>query len=403
MPYANGIISINTNTTPHQGVSIADVQKALGRGTGDLGLLCSDQEWYSDTNQNEALRRANKINKWAKYKPYRSSSLVSTDSGDEGRIAKHYGLSVDAFESLGSPSTANSFLAKLVAGELDWVYLPPRGKGGGTAGANEWFRLLDFNGYNHNAEAPVGDVITGIPISANGDASINWDLNTTPATGSITLGDLYIGNTALTSYYLGVLLYQSGSIYGTTYHIVTSTTTLGQGDVTIQLTNATALAGTWEVYPFFSSVQIAFDASLTTGSYVSAGWGKMGEQITFRLVSDSLSVYVYGTWNATHTAFSYFIEAYNDDSVSKTVTPTIHLRRNQSASTEPVSENDIDSWTFGSITVAAHDSYSTAEHPATRSLIAGHTYSDAYIYWLGAAVTNYGTHFVQMEDTEQRQ
>lgn len=47
MAHQNGRIYIDTNTTPHKGVEIADLQQVLGRGVNDLGLLCSDQEWYA--------------------------------------------------------------------------------------------------------------------------------------------------------------------------------------------------------------------------------------------------------------------------------------------------------------------------------------------------------------------
>lgn len=46
MANQNGRIFIDTSTTPNKGVEIADLQRVLGRGTGDLGLLCADQEWY---------------------------------------------------------------------------------------------------------------------------------------------------------------------------------------------------------------------------------------------------------------------------------------------------------------------------------------------------------------------
>ena len=72
MAHSNGRIYIDPNTT---GVEIADLQQVLGRVTGDLGQLCSDQEWYLDhidpVTQEPVylLRPVNRINKWAKYKP----------------------------------------------------------------------------------------------------------------------------------------------------------------------------------------------------------------------------------------------------------------------------------------------------------------------------------------------
>ena len=49
----NGRIFIDTSTTPHKGVEIADLQQVLGIGSGDLGYIIS---------RGGAME---KINKWA--------------------------------------------------------------------------------------------------------------------------------------------------------------------------------------------------------------------------------------------------------------------------------------------------------------------------------------------------
>lgn len=145
MPYnpTTGIISINTATDPDQGVSIYDVQRALGRGVSDLGLLCSDREWY-----NNSLRSVNKINPYAKYKPVRYPTL-STPT-DAQRKVINYGIKAPV--ASGNPADT-----KLTA----WEYQRPRGKGGGENGANEWYRLLDFENYCSRATSPIicrGDI-----------------------------------------------------------------------------------------------------------------------------------------------------------------------------------------------------------------------------------------------------
>lgn len=143
MPYnsTTGIISIDTSTTPNRGVSISDIQSALGRGVGDLGLLCSDQEWYDD-NGTPALRQVGKINPYAKYKPVRHATL--TTPNDTQRKAINYGITAP----VASNAPADT---KLTA----WTYDPPRGKGGGANGANEWYRMLDFENYCSKATSPI--------------------------------------------------------------------------------------------------------------------------------------------------------------------------------------------------------------------------------------------------------
>lgn len=143
--HANGKIFIKTIGGVTYGVSVADIQQTLGRGTGDVGLLCSDQEWY-DNNGTPALRDVNKINKFAKFKPVKSSNKGELTLAD--RQAAYFGFHTP---KLIHPSTPNADTAK-------WVYAKP------TAGApNEWFRLLDFNGYDHGCACPFRIVIYTYP------------------------------------------------------------------------------------------------------------------------------------------------------------------------------------------------------------------------------------------------
>ncbi len=127
MSNQNGVI-----TTP---INIRDdVGYVLGTGSGDLGVNC----------------RAASINKWAKHKPYRSS-LVITDA--TARRAANFGLSVLEY---GSPGEA---VDGAVGGSDGFAINLPRGMKNtalNPSNADEWFRLLDFNGYNHNAPTPYG-------------------------------------------------------------------------------------------------------------------------------------------------------------------------------------------------------------------------------------------------------
>lgn len=174
MAHSNGRIYIDPNST---GVEIADLQQVLGRSTGDLGQLCSDQEAYIDHYENEgaqdydpedestwgtpvwALRPLNpgRINKWAKYKPIRSIEKAFVTLAQ--RIAAGHGFSQVSplsWSVIQSNDLPDSF-----------EYLPPRGMGAGLHGEDEWFRIFDFchiesdlsqldeDGYNHNALPPI--------------------------------------------------------------------------------------------------------------------------------------------------------------------------------------------------------------------------------------------------------
>ncbi|MBQ6762317.1 MAG: hypothetical protein IJP49_06155 [Bacteroidales bacterium] len=205
MSYLNGRVFIDTSTDPDTGISIWDIQKAVGRGTGDLGLLCSDKKWY-DTGETDqqgkpiyALRDAGKINPYAKYKPVRYNS--KTTPTDTQRKVINYGITPPVASS-NAADTKNTL----------WTYSKPRGRmalsGDNTQTFDEFFRVLDFAEYINNASSPVigrGDVT----ISQAGEAVSLATFPNIP--GSMTLQDY--GD--LSGYYLCV--YMVGRTTGLPY------------------------------------------------------------------------------------------------------------------------------------------------------------------------------------------
>jgi len=133
MPYANNLIYIDSSVTPPLGVSVYDVQRALGTNKIDVGSLCL---------------RPN-INMWARYKPIKYASVQQLTSAQW--TEKRYGVG----RSTSLPLIDNN-------GRLNhdvWNYDKP------TGGASSPYRLTDFARYYHVAPCPVrlifpGDVIT---------------------------------------------------------------------------------------------------------------------------------------------------------------------------------------------------------------------------------------------------
>ena len=97
MPHTSD--TIYRDTSNNLGISIADIQAVLGLSRNDIGGLIT----YGN------------IKKWAKYKPYRSASLVTSDTA---RREAKYGLSITEYTDLGSPTSSSSFLYKLVHNQL---------------------------------------------------------------------------------------------------------------------------------------------------------------------------------------------------------------------------------------------------------------------------------------------
>lgn len=108
-------------------VSIEDVRTVLGVSSYDLGTLCKNSN--------------GKINKWSKYKPVRQPFVVAPNSNWYKANDGFCGLKV------GWSTAGDSSLTNLVNAykQGTWDYLPP------TGGDSQPFRLLDFEGYDHNA------------------------------------------------------------------------------------------------------------------------------------------------------------------------------------------------------------------------------------------------------------
>ena len=107
---------------------MTDIAQALSNGSRSLGYLI--------VNGN--------INKWAKRKPVRrnkTAELTDAEQQHDSNYSDFWGLKMPSGNS--DPIAA--------ANEVTvWEYNRPRG-----AANNEWFRFLDFDGYNHYAVAPI--------------------------------------------------------------------------------------------------------------------------------------------------------------------------------------------------------------------------------------------------------
>lgn len=237
MAHNNGRIYIDPNTT---GVEIADLQQVLGRGTGDLGLLCSDQEWY-DNGGTPTLRPLNppRINKWAWHKPIRQSSygldlrnVTPPDdrfNGDQPVGEYCIGsLEIPYSQTLGTITQSSNtegnvtvykweaqsgFFHDMMRGLYNWNYRRPRGVDGTHT---EPFRIFDFVGYNHRCVSPMPTPPSGnFYVSEGGQVSMLVDLPTDLVTGNMMLSTMHLpagliagSQPTLSSFYVGILLYR---------------------------------------------------------------------------------------------------------------------------------------------------------------------------------------------------
>ena len=196
---SNGRIFIDTSVTPHIGISVSDCQAVFATSRNTFGDVITNED----------------INKWAKYKPLRSSKLgVLTDAE---RVELNHGLTMTKYTSP----------AALVSGYTnDYAYLRPRGKNT----YNEWFRRGDFNGYNHNAMGPVQSfACPSGEVTQGQDLIVRLYLNPSSQvpTGSLLWSDINPeDDKPISQYYFGVIIRTGTS---STYRVLTMGTQIGTG------------------------------------------------------------------------------------------------------------------------------------------------------------------------------
>ena len=218
MPNASGIIFIDTSTTPHKGVSIADIQQTIGTGAySDIGGLI--------VNGN--------INKWAKYKPVRLT-ILDTDDQLEEDTTNHrmvWKSNSDWWKGEGLQPTCGfavpsyAGIDALIETNDVWQYLRPRGLNGGGQGTHEWHRFKDFNQYNHNAVCPINIVLpddTTVTTTIARNVGVSLVLKADAVLPDYNLKLTDIGNYG--NMYLGLVVVKGEQVY-----IKTNSQTIGTG------------------------------------------------------------------------------------------------------------------------------------------------------------------------------
>lgn len=135
-----------------QGIDVrGDVAYVLGRSTGDVGQLCGDVKWDEDE---QAWVDAKAINMYSKRKPvrYNSKAPLNLETLTALRFGLYLNSTLDMTKHYQDPY---------------WKYNKPRG-----ARYSEWYRVLDFNGYNHRAESPMLE--TNIVLNNNGQIHLDY-------------------------------------------------------------------------------------------------------------------------------------------------------------------------------------------------------------------------------------
>lgn len=346
MAHENGIIKVDPETT---GLEIADIQQVLGTADGDLGLLCSDQTWDKNVTPNVIIR-ANRTNKWAKFKPVKQSGL---DFGSQRNADftwkttanwwKAYngqcGLTFTTYNSLGTNTLANTgFLHDLLAGLLSWGYEPP------TGGINQYpYRIFDFNYYDHLAPKPVSGVYDNLRIYGGGKLTVQLDEGRAGEDLGIQMDDLVVGNSPVSGWYVGVLIWSSNSQFTFAF----SEDTIGSGGVSVEFSNMTPYGGrSATIVPFLSSVRANQGLDPGAGTFISCDTAP--QIVTIGAEVPDVTMTIDAQWRTTlHARVGYAVNIINNTGTQVTITNLVIALYD--------GYQNVDTKNIGSITIPAEE------------------------------------------------
>jgi hypothetical protein len=227
MSVSNGKITIPVN--------ISDIAQVLG-STSDL-------------------TRSSNINRWAKYKPVRSTFDLGSRPSDWWKADNGWcGLSV-ANAKVSNTTDVSGIASKYTDDKNNgWDYLPPR-KGQDAS------RVLDFAGYNHNVEPFVGGyTMPEIWSKAEGEIDVSFIIT---MTGEENADYLSYQDLPLQNFYLGIALISSD---GSKVYRCTSDTMIDYSGFSLKFSPANIDDGQYAVYPFISDKKM----TILDGGFVAA-------------------------------------------------------------------------------------------------------------------------------------
>ena len=294
MAHANDIISLPVRVR-------SDIAAVLGVSSGDVRTLCTSSA----------------IKPWAKYKPvnYPTLGVTGKTSGSQYWKASDgkCGFVITEATEFGLPSNSNSFVARLLAGSLRWTRA--------ALGSSAYARVLDFDGYDHNAHSPIfpWEGITALQVDSQNELHVQWDVQPSGRPTELTLSDFTINGTALTAYYFGCILWYNNS----QFEVIADQLVSSNGfDIVFQ--NMSNWRGrTVKVVPFFSLNRITQGGSIGTGRFFAFDI----DPVTIPIASGAIDyrVNVDAIWNSSRTQVSVTINVTNLVAVSKTFSGNVSV------------------------------------------------------------------------------
>lgn len=305
MGYSDGKI---TST----GVSIYDVQRALGTNECDLGSLC----------------KHNSINMWARYKPETAVTGLATYGISpitlQQRSLNGYGIEARTNQGYGSISTLVTALRNGSAA-TPFTYKKPTG---GTASP---YRLTDFANYWHEAPVPIRAPYAQtdrLAVTQQGTAQPYFYCDISGTTYGLGLEDLRLQSDSnqIKEYYFGILIYDNNNYSAATQNMQIKNNPVGEL-IGVTLTNVPQQELTYQMIPFFSTLPFASASESGTGLIYPMQFAgqEIKTSVEARYILISTWVYVwsndmstlrmrYSVVNRTDAAFTFTTQPYGSSS-----------------------------------------------------------------------------------------
>lgn len=292
MPIRNGRLYVDTSKTPNVGISIKEIARCIGVGSGDLGTLAKHKN----------------NNMWSRKKPVERNEVdvnyegIDWWKGFEGNCG------------VAAPTRVSSFSALLAQydGRLNgWVHVPPQ----------THFRQEDYNGYYHYAKAPItgidsqsqyfkiNDSEVQVSISYNGD---DVDEN---GSGSLKMSDFIIDNLSLDKWYVGVVIMdESGSDW---IGFVANQQGADIETITFPM-NMLVVGKTYMAVPFYSKT--AFDVSYADGDKTIMSIPVV-QPVKFKVAEPSALLFIGADaqWSSDKSRIDFTVEIVNRGTGSRNV------------------------------------------------------------------------------------
>lgn len=303
MAHSNGKI-----TRP---ISVSDVKLTLGTSGSGAGYLCSNKHGLT--------------NMWAKYKPVvwakwviDRDTLTTWWKGQDGNCGI---IPFSVTNYLDIPNYTNGSMN-------GWVYKAP------TGGANAPCRLLDFDGYNHEAECAITGFTTQGSIDP-GSTVIGQVGLSTEGGDSVTLAD--INYQGITNTYFGIMVMKNGSVV----RKATSKTPISSGGYSAEVSTTGLSKGEYLVYPFLCTSIQTDGGSDVAGTYFTVP----GTSAATLRIEDAISILItakYTYTGTTRTGITYSTSArYNRAGTLSLTNNYVRIRLDENDFYDPIEAGEL--------------------------------------------------------------